>query len=112
MGAATATLHNILSWRVRSPDRLIACEYTGPIYSKTENEALCPSPGRPIIRLFGPSFVYLEGQVQPLHPSDPVKSSDLSPNEAGKAGKPLRIGLMGRIRAYFLAGILVTAPVA
>ncbi|UEM23021.1 DUF502 domain-containing protein [Skermanella mucosa] len=27
-------------------------------------------------------------------------------------GKPLRIGLMGRLRAYFLAGILVTAPVA
>ena len=30
----------------------------------------------------------------------------------GKAGKPLRIGLLGRARAYLLAGILVTAPVA
>jgi len=47
-----------------------------------------------------------------LLPSDPVRTSDLTPNDAGKAGKPLRIGLLGRVRAYFLAGILVTAPVA
>ena len=45
-------------------------------------------------------------------PSDPVKATDPPPAEAGKAGKPLRIGLLGRIRAYLLAGILVTAPVA
>jgi uncharacterized membrane protein len=54
----------------------------------------------------------LEGQVQPLLPSDPVKTSDPAAPEAGKTGKPLRIGLLARIRAYFLAGILVTAPVA
>jgi uncharacterized membrane protein len=54
----------------------------------------------------------LEGQVQPLRPSDPVRTSDPPPHEAGKAGKPLRIGLLGRARAYLLAGILVTAPVA
>jgi uncharacterized membrane protein len=54
----------------------------------------------------------LEGQVQPLLPSDPVRTSDPTPNESGKAGKPLRIGLLGRARAYLLAGILVTAPVA
>jgi uncharacterized membrane protein len=53
-----------------------------------------------------------EGQVQPLLPSDPVKTSDPAPGESGKAGKTLRIGLLGRVRAYFLAGILVTAPVA
>ncbi len=47
-----------------------------------------------------------------MRPSDPVRTSDPTPNEAGKAGKPLRIGLLGRVRAYFLAGILVTAPVA
>jgi uncharacterized membrane protein len=47
-----------------------------------------------------------------LLPSDPVKATDPPPAEAGKAGKPLRIGLLGRIRAYLLAGILVTAPVA
>jgi uncharacterized membrane protein len=47
-----------------------------------------------------------------LLPSDPAKTSDPTPNEAGKAGKALRISLMGRIRAYLLAGILVTAPVA
>jgi len=58
------------------------------------------------------AFGNLEGQVQPLLPSDPVRASDPTPNDAGKAGKPLRIGLLGRIRAYFLAGILVTAPVA
>jgi hypothetical protein len=33
MGAATATLQNSLFNRIDSPDRLIACEYTGPIYS-------------------------------------------------------------------------------
>jgi uncharacterized membrane protein len=54
----------------------------------------------------------LEGQVQPLRPSDPVRTSDPPPHEAGKGGKPLRIGLLGRARAYLLAGILVTAPVA
>jgi len=47
-----------------------------------------------------------------LRPSDPVRTSDPTPHEAGKAGKPLRIGLLGRARAYLLAGILVTAPVA
>ena len=44
--------------------------------------------------------------------SDPLKSADPLPTEAGKGGKPLRISLLGRIRAYLLAGILVTAPVA
>jgi len=47
-----------------------------------------------------------------LLPSDPVKSTDPSPIETGKSGKSLRIGLLARIRAYFLAGILVTSPVA
>jgi len=54
----------------------------------------------------------LEGQVQPLRHSESVKATDPSPTETGKSGKPLRIGLLARIRAYFLAGILVTAPVA
>ena len=55
MGAVTATLQNALFNRVSSPDRLGACEYTGSIYNKTENKSLCPSPGRPIIHLFGRS---------------------------------------------------------
>jgi uncharacterized membrane protein len=54
----------------------------------------------------------LKRQVQPLIPSDPLKSADTTPTEAGKGAKPLRISLLGRIRAYLLAGILVTAPVA
>ncbi|WP_407697415.1 DUF502 domain-containing protein [Skermanella rosea] len=46
-----------------------------------------------------------------LPQEDPDQSAS-SPATPGKGGKPLRIGLMGRVRAYFLAGILVTAPVA
>lgn len=46
-----------------------------------------------------------------LSQEDPDQPSS-SPVSPGKGGKPLRIGLMGRLRAYFLAGILVTAPVA
>jgi uncharacterized membrane protein len=36
----------------------------------------------------------------------------IPPAEPPKGARPLRLGLMARLRAYFLAGILVTAPIA
>jgi uncharacterized membrane protein len=45
-------------------------------------------------------------------PEKTIKPADPQAASSGKAAKPLRIGMMGRLRAYFLAGILVTAPVA
>lgn len=42
-------------------------------------------------------------------PESPLQGMAVAPSPSGHRGKP---GLFGRLRAYFLAGVLVTAPIA